>query len=67
MGPTPNVVARAKGSGGDGGKRTGPTLLGVKAFQRCQGVWHYSWAFRVVVFFSNLLLEEEHLDLIDSI
>ena len=27
--------------------RTSPTCLGVRAFQSCQGVWHYSWVFRV--------------------
>ena len=27
--------------------RTSPTRLGVRAFQSCQGVWHYSWIFRV--------------------
>ena len=26
--------------------RTSPTRLGVRAFQSCQGVWHYSWVFR---------------------
>ena len=24
-----------------------PTSLGVRAFQSCQGLWHYSWVFRV--------------------
>ena len=27
--------------------RTSPTRLGVRAFQSCQGVWHYMWVFRV--------------------
>ena len=29
--------------------RTSPTFLGVRAFQSCQGVWHYSWVFRVTL------------------
>ena len=29
--------------------RTSPTCSGVRAFQSCQGVWHYLWVFRVVV------------------
>ena len=27
---------------------TCPTRLGVRAFQSCQGVWHFCWVFRVV-------------------
>ena len=27
--------------------RTGPTRLGVRAFQSCQGIWYYLWVFRV--------------------
>ena len=34
--------------------QTGLTRLGARAFQGCQGVWHYSWVFRVVFFNVNL-------------
>ena len=36
-----------------------PTRLGVRAFQSCQGVWHYSWVFRVYIF--CLLLISKYL------
>ena len=29
--------------------RTSPTHLGVRAFQSCQGVWHYFWVFWIFV------------------
>ena len=29
--------------------RTSPTRLGVRVFQSCQKVWHYSWVFRVAI------------------
>ena len=34
--------------------QTSPTRLGVRAFQSCQGVWHYLWVFRVTFFWALL-------------
>ena len=32
---------------------TSPTCLGVRAYESCQGVWHYLWVFRVCAILSK--------------
>ena len=39
---------------------TSPACLGVRAFQSCQGVWHYSWVFRVCYVYSEDYTQQNH-------